>query len=153
MNCVTKLKSSQLWLRLFSIHRPRWTLLSVWISRMTTSPVSSTRSRLSLAQPAPWEYEMFLFNHYIHFKTHLTTDRTAWTDWTQWSARAPASPSAGGSCWNIVLHSLSQSWWWWWWVWWFLGRLGWHQLIDQRSRRRPLQTALHSILNLKQWVQ
>jgi hypothetical protein len=48
-----KLRSSQLWLRLFSIHRPLCISLSVWISCLPTSPVSSTFSLFSLDQPAP----------------------------------------------------------------------------------------------------
>jgi len=46
-------RSSQLWLKLFSILSPLCTSLSVCISNLLTSLVSSTFSLLSLAQPAP----------------------------------------------------------------------------------------------------
>ena len=92
----TRVRSSQLWLSVFSMQSPLCTLCSVWISRTpTASPVSSTRSRFSRAQPAPCTTHVSHVAALGSGHTHLTTDGTAAAaraDGAEAGAGAPPSP-------------------------------------------------------------
>ena len=95
---LTRVRSSQLWLSVFSMQSPLCTLCSVWISRTpTASPVSSTRSRFSRAQPAPCTTHVSHVSHVAALGTwsHLTTDGTAAAaraDGAEAGAGAPPPP-------------------------------------------------------------
>lgn len=86
------------------MHSPLWTWLSVCISLMPTSPVSSDRSLLSRAQPAPCNTSPDELT--LTLATHLA-DGTARAHGAQACAGAPPPPPRCGGRGNIILSPVT----------------------------------------------